>query len=194
MQISYFATGIFNRLFLLIYTDFHTAVSSYLPSSVFLGSLALVTFDVTYLLLYRKRKKDYRIFLGKNQLILYISFLYLAFVIYLTILSRPSGSRTGVDLMPFATISPQIAGNIYAAENILLFLPFGMLGCLLPFFPRNPSRCMAGAFIASILIELVQYITKRGYLQTDDVILNVLGCYVGYVIGKQLARLIRGVV
>lgn len=184
-------TSIFNRLLLPVYTDFHVAVSSYLLSCVFLGFLALVTFDVAYLILYRERKKDYGIFLAKNQFILYISFLYIAFVIYLTVLSRPPGSRTGVDLMPLATISPKLTGNIYAAENILLFLPFGILYCLLPFPFKRPQGCMAGAFTASILIELVQYITQRGYLQTDDVILNVLGCYLGYVAGRYLVRSIR---
>ncbi len=182
-------TSIFSQLLVPIYADLHIAVTAYLLPSLLPGMLALVTFDIAYLLFFRKRQKDYKIFLRSNQFILFIMFFYLAFIIYLTILSRPSGSRTGVDLMPLATLSDSLSGNIFAAENVLLFLPFGVIYCFLPIAGKRASQCRMTGFTISVSIEVVQYITKRGFLQTDDVILNVLGCYIGYIIGSRLIKL-----
>lgn len=182
-------TSIFSQLLVPIYEDLYIAVTACLLPSLLPGMLALVAFDIACLLFFRKRQKDYKIFLKSSQFILFLLFFYLTFILYLTILSRPSGSRTGVDLMPFATLSDSLAGNIYAAENILLFIPFGVIYFFLPLAGKRASQCRMTGFTISISIELVQYITKRGYLQTDDVILNVLGCYIGYIIGGQLIKL-----
>lgn len=182
-------TSIFSLFLMPIYEDLSGSVKSYLLPSLLPGILALVTFDTAYLVLCRKRRKDYRLFYKKNQLILYLMFSYLAFVLYLTILSRPPGSRTGVDLMPFATLSFGLPGDIYAAENILLFIPFGILWGFIPFVHNEQRNCLAGGVLISCCIELMQYITKRGFTQTDDIILNVLGCYIGYIIGSCLIKL-----
>ncbi len=182
-------TNIFKELFYPICTDLHTAVATYLISSILPALLALVTFDTTYLLLYRKKRKSTEVFRKSSQFLLYLLFFYLTFAFYLTVLSRPTGSRTRVDLMPFATMSVRAAGNVYAAENILLFIPFGFLYRFLPFTVNKLGRCFRSGIILSVFIEMVQFITGRGYLQTDDVILNTFGCIIGYIIGNQLIKL-----
>ena len=37
-------------------------------------------------------------------------------------------------------------------------------------------------FLCSLFIETIQYITARGYSQTDDIAMNVLGAVIGYVL------------
>ena len=41
------------------------------------------------------------------------------------------------------------------------------------------------------MIEVLQYITARGYSQLDDVVTNTLGGCLGYIIYKTLIRLKR---
>lgn len=181
--------NIFKALFYPISADLYIAVNTYLIPSALPGLLALVTFDTAYLLLFRNSRKSTGLFRRNSQLLLYLLFFYLAFVLYLTVLSRPPGSRTEVDLMPFATISVRAAGNVYAAENILLFIPFGILYRLIPLTVNRAGKCLLSGFMLSVAIETVQFITGRGYLQTDDVILNVFGCFIGYIIWNQLIKL-----
>ena len=42
----------------------------------------------------------------------------------------------------------------------------------------------------SILIELLQFIFKRGFAEFDDVFHNVLGCAIGFGVYVLIARLV----
>ena len=62
---------------------------------------------------------------------------------------------------------------------LLAFVPIGLLvGCV---FGRvrwwKVLLCGAGF---SLLIETVQFLTRRGFAEFDDLFHNVLGCLVGY--------------
>jgi len=101
-------------------------------------------------------------------------------IITITLLSREAGSRDSFDLRLFSTFSNNMDDNRYPIENILLFIP---LGCFLPFFWKrfsDPLLCLAGGFGISTAIELVQFITKRGFLQIDDILTNTIGTMLGY--------------
>lgn len=111
---------------------------------------------------------------------------YLEQLLWLVYLNRAPGSRKSLDLGLFDTISRSAQGNSYVAENVLLFLPFGILFPLLfRFHNRKKYRfpvCLLSAFLCSAGIETVQYITARGYSQLDDVITNVAGTAAGYAV------------
>jgi glycopeptide antibiotics resistance protein len=107
---------------------------------------------------------------------------YIFLLISITILSREPGSRTEVNLMLFDTFSKKLADNIFPLENILLFIPYGLLLPLLSKQLRTVIRITGFGIVSSILIEGIQYITQRGYFQTDDIITNVLGTLIGYLI------------
>ena len=107
----------------------------------------------------------------------------------ITLLSREPGSRTGVDLIPFATVFHSAQGDAYVIENILLFIPFGILAGW--FFPAagNGRKAVCAGFFLSLLIEVIQYLTGCGYAQTDDLITNTIGTglgYWGYVLLKRM--------
>lgn len=107
---------------------------------------------------------------------------YLEQLAWLVFFNRPPGSRRSLDLSLFDTLSHSIRGNSYVLENILLFIPFGLL---LPMFFRGRCGfllCTVLAFLCSLFIETIQYITARGYSQTDDIAMNVLGAIIGYVL------------
>lgn len=72
--------------------------------------------------------------------------------------------------------------------NILLFMPLGFFGGILSGFPANKFRVIAVAFLLSLGIELMQLTFKIGVYDTDDILLNVLGAYLGlYIYNKLVA-------
>lgn len=64
--------------------------------------------------------------------------------------------------------------------NVIGFIPFG---ALLPSISRKPSgffRTMFIGFELSLMVELSQLILKVGSCDVDDVLLNTMGCCLGY--------------
>lgn len=92
------------------------------------------------------------------------------------------------NLIPFRSIAPQLKylpqwwalKNILA--NIFVFVPFGVL--LPAAFPRvRPFGKSLACSVALILfIELFQLITMLGIFDVDDILLNLIGCLVGYAL------------
>ncbi len=115
----------------------------------------------------------------KKLIKIYIAYSYCFSIVSITFLSREPGSRDSVDLRLFSTFSYKLYDNVYPVENIILFIPFGLL---LPVMLRKLDSllyCMAAGSIFSLSIEVSQLLTKRGYFQIDDIITNILGCVMG---------------
>ena len=71
--------------------------------------------------------------------------------------------------------------HAYFIENIVLFIPFGLL---FPLVFKNWMRWFTipvGAFI-SAAIEYTQLVTGRGYCQLDDFVTNTAGAAIGFFI------------
>ncbi|MCG2793944.1 MAG: VanZ family protein [Weeksellaceae bacterium] len=71
--------------------------------------------------------------------------------------------------------------NIFG--NILLFMPFGFLGIVFPKL-NNFKLLIINFLSAIIMIESLQYFTRLGVFDIDDVILNTLGVAIGFWIYK----------
>lgn len=74
--------------------------------------------------------------------------------------------------------------------NVICFMPFGFL---VPTISKtkvlnNVLSVTILAMAFSMLIETAQLITKVGAFDVDDIILNTLGGFLGYVIFKVLKR------
>lgn len=109
---------------------------------------------------------------------------YFSFVIELTLLTREAGSRVGVSLKIWETYAPDLYAQCWMVENVLLFIPFGIL---LPFLWDKMQKAgwmVALSFLFSLGIETTQLLTGRGFFQVDDIWLNVLGALCGYGIWK----------
>ena len=64
-------------------------------------------------------------------------------------------------------------------ENIIMFIPFGVLLPILFRKFRSGWAYILTGFICSCSIEILQHITQTGYLQLDDVVTNRTGTAVG---------------
>jgi len=103
---------------------------------------------------------------------------------------RPRLAEEGYryNLIPFKTIGHFIAivpfhpatSFVNLAGNIVLFVPYGVLLPLLAAYPLG--RWLALYSLGICTVELMQLVTKRGMLDIDDLILNVVGFLLGCVL------------
>ena len=108
-----------------------------------------------------------------------------ALILWITILSREKLIGTPISYYPFhALISflkeiqrGKIGANFLG--NIAIFIPMGfLLPCVTDW--KKTWRTVAAGVVFSFIIETIQLITSRGCFDFDDVILNGLGCIIGY--------------
>ncbi|NIF04130.1 VanZ family protein [Chryseobacterium sp. Tr-659] len=63
--------------------------------------------------------------------------------------------------------------------NIIMFIPFGFSGWI--FSRLKDLKTLLSAFISAIVIvEALQYFTRLGVFEIDDIILNTFGVYLGW--------------
>ena len=102
---------------------------------------------------------------------------------------RPKGQNYGtINLIPFNTIHFYLSGNVgylialyNLGANIGLFIPFGLYYRYIKKTPSMKQLLIITIFSIST-IEWLQFFTKRGSLDIDDLMLNVLGVCLGYFI------------
>lgn len=113
--------------------------------------------------------------------------IYFVMLFQIVLFSREAGSRTDMNLVIGGTWTEDPQGRAYVIENVLLFIPFGILIplCLkkIPLF----GTVLIGV-ILSLGIEFLQLYTARGYFQVDDLIMNALGCLLGGFVVRILQR------
>lgn len=161
-----------SRLFLLIANDMKQPIS-YLPPVFLVGAVLFLS-----LLLSRRFTKL------PIQRILFLTLcaIYFAVTMQTAFFSREPGSRTGIDLIPFSTWGKSQQAHAYVIENIIMFIPFGLLfPTAFPQLRRAPA-CVLLGFCFSTLIELMQLFTQRGHCQVDDVITNTFGALLGWTL------------
>ncbi len=66
--------------------------------------------------------------------------------------------------------------------NILMLVPFGFLLPQLFAKCRSLLSTAAAGVLFSVLIEVTQYVLRRGFTETDDVIHNAAGAVIGYLL------------
>ena len=76
--------------------------------------------------------------------------------------------------------------NVYG--NVLLFVPFGAILPVLHRVFRHFQVSLAYGMILSVTVELIQFATRRGSCDVDDVLLNTLGCAIGYLLFALLRK------
>ena len=108
-----------------------------------------------------------------------------AAILYATLFSRAEGS-TGLILTPFASLTAaRVQPEIYREMlmNVFLFFPLGLtLSNALPRKWHRWGKIILTTLIGCILsagIEYTQYRCALGLAETDDVICNTLGVFIG---------------
>ncbi len=164
------------NLFTQIAADMQEPLS-YLPYGIIAGILLVFGRYVLVFLLEKFGKVGDRLSLPDWLLFCYGG--YFTVFARLVFFSRKSGSRSGCDWRLFATWGEQIVSQAYFVENILLFIP---LGILLPLTAKRFQKvrcCAAAGMLLSLLVEFLQLLAQRGYCQVDDIVTNTLGTVVG---------------
>ena len=111
---------------------------------------------------------------------LWVLFLYYAVMLFnLTFLERTE-PVTGYQLIPFRTISAVLrSGDAYAVVinifgNFLIFMPLGFFLMEL-FHVMEGKKYLAVSILITAGVEILQFITKTGVLDVDDMVLCVGG-------------------
>ena len=127
-------------------------------------------------------KKIYRIFILP----------YTIFLLYLMFLGfgREQHEANIVRLLPFVstilfvqntTSWKSIIINLFG--NIIMFIPFGFLGWLnAKYF--SLKKLIVDFLSALIIVEALQYLTRLGVFDIDDLALNSLGVWIGFRMRK----------
>ncbi|MCR5734055.1 MAG: VanZ family protein [Lachnospiraceae bacterium] len=108
---------------------------------------------------------------------------YLSYLVFLTLSGREAYSRSEhVNLRVFSTLFSASGGSLKLTgiENVILFIPFGILVPYMWSFFRHWWNLSMMAFVLSTSIETLQLATGRGYFEIDDILLNVAGAIIGY--------------
>ena len=99
-----------------------------------------------------------------------------------------------INLVPFYTLKDYISmlksgetrritylAIINLVGNVIMFVP---LGFLLPFIYKRAKSfagCMVTSFIILLCVEVTQLITFLGSFDIDDLLLNMVGAFIGYI-------------
>jgi glycopeptide antibiotics resistance protein len=145
---------------------------------IFFCFVLIVFFVVLFI-----RKQSFHLPYSKIRILLLLYSIALFILLFL----RPSDQiYQSINLVPFSTITFYLYGNVNGlisfynlAANIGLFIPFGIF---LKMKERTIFQLVYIPILFISLIELLQYFTARGSLDIDDLILNVLGFFIGYLL------------
>ena len=119
-------------------------------------------------------------------------FPYTIFLLYLMFLGfgREQHETNIVRLLPFVstilfvqntTSWESIIINLFG--NIIMFIPFGFLGWLnAKYF--SFKKLIVDFLSALIIVEALQYLTRLGVFDIDDLALNSLGVWIGFQMRK----------
>ena len=150
-----------------------------IPTSVSIGMLVFFCVGIGLLLAFLGFKK------GAKWSARLLLLEYLVLLISLSVLARTVLAERKFDFTPFWSYRAILAGNSallpQAIMNVVAFIPVGLLlGCSFDWMKWWKVLLIGGAF--SLLIETLQFVLKRGFVEFDDMWHNVVGCLVGYCI------------
>ncbi len=76
---------------------------------------------------------------------------------------------------------------IIVVGNIVMFIPFGFLGWIFP--KLRDLKSLVFTFIPAItIVEGLQYFTRMGIFEVDDILLNTFGVYLGWLCSRLIEK------
>lgn len=139
-------------------------------------------------------KNYWKLFLGV-YLLLVINFVVVKFngnihqtihTMQMNIMRRAEGG-SNFNLIPLQTISMYIddlsfgIALVNIVGNIIPFIPMGFLIPMAFHSQRKMIRTMFSCFLLIITIECIQFFAYLGSFDVDDVLLNMISCFLGYL-------------
>ncbi|MGG1921149.1 VanZ family protein [Chryseobacterium sp. NRRL B-14798] len=71
--------------------------------------------------------------------------------------------------------------------NIMMFIPFGFMGWVIPGL-KKLKPLIFGFISCIVIVEALQYFTRMGIFEVDDILLNTFGVYIGWLLRRFLDR------
>lgn len=151
----------------------------YLPKGMIYGAILIVFLIIINELWFQFRRN---LLISPIKIIclgLFAAYIYT--LLQQTYFSRPPGSRNTVSLILGETWQGSVQSKAYVIENILMMIPFGVLlpNVLKP--AESIFCCIPLGFFLSVSLEYAQFLSQRGHMQVDDVVMNVIGTIIGYL-------------
>lgn len=156
----------------------------YMPVGLLAGIVFLIILKIYEIFFGGFRKRT----LLSREVLYFCTIIYVSAVLKLAFFSREPGSCKGLDLVLFSSWNEGVRGQAFFIENILMFIPFGIL---FPFIFKRFRKgwiCVMCGFMCSVLLEGMQFVTERGFCQLDDVVANIVGTLIGWGIFKLMDR------
>ncbi len=150
--------------------------------------------------LYRNKRRGYKLD-RKRELLVFLFIFYILSLVQITIIREWWGifhffelehSLSSIQLIPVLRTIKEAENGLWSVVypvvgNIVWFVP---LGSLLTFL--NPLISIKHIFVISLitsfLIELFQWIFQSGISDIDDVLWNIIGGGLGYVVSKFILK------
>lgn len=134
-----------------------------------------------------------------SRMVMYcLIFVSWSFMLQITIINRVGQVRDSVRIVPFTNIisngSLSEKALLYALFNIMLFVPYGFFWAALKEEYKANQRVfmiMIYSFLTSLVIEFIQFFTRWGYFETEDLICNTLGGAIGCIIYSMMLVVIE---
>ena len=145
---------------------------------------------------YKKyRAKNHGVISGRIAAAVFV--IYLLLLIYLTLFSQYFGRvdfHRSINLIPLSTIHRYLScwylgvAKVNLMGNIFAFIPFGLL---LPMAAKKLRflSILIYLFFVSAAIEIIQYLLGVGVSDIDDIILNLAGGIIGWLIFKVFQKI-----
>lgn len=165
---------------MMILNDIFYYINKYALTAFF---MAFFTGVLSYTVNGVKNKEDFsKSDYAKHIIMLMLSVGYAYMVVAITFISRESDTIRYVNLKLFSSIYANRTIIKYMVENILLFIPYGIIYGIEHGEYRNfnITFIMKRAILTSIVIELCQYIAARGRTEIDDILTNTTGAIIGW--------------
>lgn len=143
-----------------------------------LRDYALFSFIITIIFLYLRDRNG-----KKNSIWYFFFYMYSVLICAATILERITEERVITD--DFLGIRQLFENPWYIVsflENIVMFIPFGILYVLAVRDTQSQKQCFSWAAMVSISIEVLQGVFHLGEAQVIDVCANIFGALAGWKI------------
>lgn len=162
-------------------TEYVISLYRDIPMAVYEGLLSVLCLATVAIIVCYGLKRGWRKIAGL-VLVEYIFLIYCSTVIY-----RNGYEGAGYELSPFWSYTAIQEGRTeLLTENIMNVVAFVPIGLLLGIgIPRLKWwYALLIGFCLSSSIEILQFVFKKGFAEFDDVMHNIFGCILGYILVK----------
>ncbi|WP_026524927.1 VanZ family protein [Butyrivibrio sp. MB2005] len=177
MILEFFAEN--KDVFIRILEDI-SDVSKYASAGIVIALIYGAVY-LLYTLICKLMKRERK--LGMDHAVaVFMLLIYMTAFVYIVLMSREADTYSGVNMELWSSWGHSVTTKAFFIENILLFIPMGILMPSAFKAFRKPFVCIPVCMLVSLCIETIQYSFGLGIAELDDVITNTAGGAIGYII------------